>query len=107
MEAGKVLDEESVLKMKEALGGISDPLRQCGYLRHALLDILVIGLCFVITSGADFEDMEDLGRDSEEWFCRFLERSTESSARIRFAGCSGAIPSLAVGMPAVVACWKR
>jgi len=74
VEAGKVLDEESVLKMKEALGGISDPLRQCRYLRHALLDILVIGLCSVITGGADFEDMEDLGRDSEEWFCRFLER---------------------------------
>jgi len=73
VEAGKVPDEESVLKMKEALGGISDPRRQWGYLRHMLPDILVIGLCSVITKGADFEDMGDLGRDSEEWFAGFLE----------------------------------
>ena len=31
METGKVPDEESVLKMKEALSGISDPRRQWGY----------------------------------------------------------------------------
>ena len=34
METGKVPDEESVLRMKEALGGISDPRRQWGYLRR-------------------------------------------------------------------------
>ena len=79
METGKVPDEESVLKMKEALGGISDPRRQWGYLRHMLLDILVIGLCSVITGGTDFEDMEDLGRDNEEWFGRFLELPTTNA----------------------------
>ncbi|MCL2193970.1 MAG: hypothetical protein FWB78_11335 [Treponema sp.] len=35
-----------------------------------LLNILVIGLCSVITGSTDFED---LGRDNEEWFGRFLE----------------------------------
>jgi len=73
VETGKAPDEGSALKMKEALGGISDPRRQWGCLRHMLPDILVIGLCSVITGGTDFEDMEDLGRDNEEWFGRFLE----------------------------------
>jgi hypothetical protein len=44
-----------------------------GYLRHKLIDILVIGLSPVITRGEGFDGMEELGRDREERFRQFLE----------------------------------
>jgi predicted transposase YbfD/YdcC len=59
--------------MKEELGGIADPRRQWGYLRHKLIDLLVIGLSSVITRGEGFDEMEEMGRDREEWFRQFLE----------------------------------
>ena len=69
-----MLDESAVImKMKEALGRVEDPRRQWGYLRHKLQNILVIGLCSVITGGTGFDEMEDIGRDNEEWFRRFPE----------------------------------
>ncbi|MDR1863888.1 MAG: transposase family protein [Treponema sp.] len=67
------LSEETVKRMKEELGGIPDPRRQWGYLRHKLIDLLVIGLSSVITRGEGFDEMEELGRDREEWFRQFLE----------------------------------
>jgi hypothetical protein len=67
------VSEETVRRMKEELGGIPDPRRQWGYLRHKLIDILVIGLSSVITRGEGFDGMEELGRDREERFRQFLE----------------------------------
>jgi hypothetical protein len=67
------LSEEEVRRMKEELGGIADPRRQWGYLRHKLIDLLVIGLCSITTRGEGFDEMEERGRDREEWFRQFLE----------------------------------
>jgi predicted transposase YbfD/YdcC len=67
------LSEAAVRRMKEHLGGIPDPRRQWGYIRHKLIDLLVIGLCSIITRGEGFDEMEEMGRDREEWFRQFLE----------------------------------
>lgn len=41
--------------------------------RHNLLDILVIGLCSMLTGGEGFTDMEVFGRAKLEWLKTFLE----------------------------------
>ena len=52
---------------------VQDPRREWGNLRHKLEDILIIGLCSVICCGEDFVDMEEFGKDREEWLRGFLE----------------------------------
>jgi len=44
-------------------------------LRHKLEDILIIGLCTIICIGKDFTDMEDFGKERQEWLNAFLELS--------------------------------
>ena len=44
-----------------------------GYIRHKLIDLLVIGLCSIITRCEGFDEMEEMGRDREQWFRVFLE----------------------------------
>ena len=60
-------------KLKSELQGIQEPRRKWGNLRHKLEDILIIGLCSVICCGKDFVDMEEFGKDREEWLRGFLE----------------------------------
>jgi predicted transposase YbfD/YdcC len=67
------LSEEAARRLQKNLGGIPDPRRQWGYIRHKLIDLLVIGLCSIITRGEGFDEMEEMGRDREEWFRGFLE----------------------------------
>ncbi|MDR2662724.1 MAG: ISAs1 family transposase [Treponema sp.] len=67
------LSEKVVRQMKESLGGVTDPRRQWGAIRHKLIDILVIGLCSIITRGEGFNEMEEVGRARETWFRQFLE----------------------------------
>jgi hypothetical protein len=43
--------------MKEALSGAEDPGRQWGFIRHKLLDMLVIGLCSITVRGEYFDGM--------------------------------------------------
>lgn len=59
--------------LKERLSNLTDPRRQYGNIRHKLEDIIVIGLCTVICGGEDFVDMEDFGREREEFLQNFLE----------------------------------
>lgn len=59
--------------LKENLEEVKDPRRGYGNLRHKLVDILVIGLCSVICCGEDFVDMEEFGKDREDWLRGFLE----------------------------------
>jgi len=60
-------------ELKKELDTVPDPRRQYGNLRHKLNEILIIGLCSVISCGEDFDDMEDYGKDREEWLRGFLE----------------------------------
>jgi len=60
-------------KLKKELQEIQEPRRKWGNLRHKLEDILIIGLCSVICCGKDFVDMEEFGKDREEWLRGFLE----------------------------------
>lgn len=40
---------------------------------HKLIDILVIGLCTMITVGENFTDMEDFGKAKHDWLKTFLK----------------------------------
>ena len=60
--------------LKEVLGRIEDPRRTSrGHILHKLEDIIIIGLCTIVCNGSDFTDMEDFGREREEWLRHFLE----------------------------------
>lgn len=65
--------EEDIVRMGAALGGVSDPRRKWGALRHKLPDILAIGLCSIAAGGKGFNAMEDFGRAREGWLRGFLE----------------------------------
>ena len=62
-----------IKKLKEQIQEIEDPRREWGNKRHKLEDILIIGLCSTISCGEDYVDMEEYGRDREEWLRGFLE----------------------------------
>ena len=59
--------------LKQTLKTLPDPRREWGNKRHKLEDILIIGLCSVLCCGEDFVDMEEFGKDREEWLRGFLE----------------------------------
>lgn len=59
--------------MIERIENIIDPRRRYGNLRHKLVDMLVIGLCTVLCKGEDYTDMEEFGKEREEWLRGFLE----------------------------------
>ena len=61
-----------IARLKEKLGGIQDPRRPWGNLRHNLVDILVIGLATLLCNGSDFEDMEMFGLEREMELRKFL-----------------------------------
>ena len=57
-----------VKSLKKALQGVKDPRRtECGNIRHKLEDILIIALCTIVCNGEDFEDMEEFGKEREEF----------------------------------------
>ena len=62
-----------IKKLKEELKEIADPRRRRGNIRHKLEDIIIIGMCSVISRGEEFIDMEEFGKDREVWLRGFLE----------------------------------
>jgi predicted transposase YbfD/YdcC len=56
----------------ECLGAIEDP-RMDRRRRHKLVDVLVIGLCSMLTGGEGFNDMELFGKIKLDWLKTFLE----------------------------------
>jgi len=62
-----------IKELKKNLEEVKDPRREWGNKRHRLEDILIIGLCTIICCGEDFVDMEEFGRDREDWLRGFLE----------------------------------
>ena len=61
-------------ELKKRIQNISEPRRvRYGNIRHKLEDIIIIGLCTVICKGEDYADMEEFGKEREEWLGGFLE----------------------------------
>jgi predicted transposase YbfD/YdcC len=63
----------NIQKLKEEVSKVSDPRRAYGNLRHKLEDIIIMGLLSTICLGEDFVDMEEFGKEREEWLRGFLE----------------------------------
>ena len=59
--------------LTERLSELTDPRRQYGNIRHKLEDIIAIWLCTFVCGGEDFVDMEDFGKEREEFLRKFLE----------------------------------
>lgn len=60
--------------LKEAVSKMEDPRRTGrGHILHKLEDIIIIGLCTLVCNGKDFTDMEEFGKQREEWLQKFLE----------------------------------
>ena len=56
------------------MAGIEDPRRTArGHILHRPEDIIIIGLCTLVCTGEDFTDMEEFGKQREEWLRKFLE----------------------------------
>ena len=63
-----------IKELKEKLQELEDPRRtEKGNIRHKLEDIIIIGLCTLVCNGEDFPDMEEFGKQREEWLKEFLE----------------------------------
>jgi predicted transposase YbfD/YdcC len=60
-------------ELVEALQAVPDPRRQCKNLRHALVDVLVLGFCGVLCGCEDFVEIEAFARSKEAFFRRFLD----------------------------------
>ena len=63
----------NIQKLKEEIAIVNDPRRKYGNLRHKLEDMIVIGLLSTICLGEDFADMEEFGKEREDWLRGFLE----------------------------------
>jgi predicted transposase YbfD/YdcC len=68
-----IIDGMKIEEIIEAVKGVEDPRRKGGNLRHRLEDILVIGLCTILSGGEDFVDMEEVGKERYDRFKAFLE----------------------------------
>ena len=68
-----VVMKMKITDLKASIKKIPDPRREWGNKRHKLEDILIIGLCTIISCGEDFVDMEEFGKDREEWLRGFLD----------------------------------
>ncbi len=64
-------------KLKERLKDVTDPRRSYRNIRHKLEDIIMIGLCTVICRGEEYADMEEFGKEREEFLRNFLELPSE------------------------------
>lgn len=61
-------------ELRARLAKVEDPRRtDRGNIRHKLEDIIIIGLCTLICDGEDYADMEEFGKQREEWLRQFLE----------------------------------
>lgn len=60
------------LNLLEGFEALPDP-RLDRTRRHKLVDILVIGLCSLLSGGETFTDMEIFGKSKEQWLRTFLE----------------------------------
>lgn len=65
------MEMEINARLSEYFGGMADPRRDHTR-RHLLLDIIVIGICAVLSGADDFEAMAAYGVAKEEWLRKFL-----------------------------------
>jgi hypothetical protein len=79
----------NIQKLKEEIVKISDPRRNYGNLRHKLEDLIIIGLLSTPCLGEDFADMEEFGKEREEWLRKFLELYGSGSEIVIIADCEG------------------
>ena len=62
----------NIAKLKEEIKNVNEPRRTAyGNIRHKLEDIIIIGLCTIISGGEDFSDMEAFGKEREDLLKNF------------------------------------
>lgn len=66
------MNERTPKPLIECFEELSDPRMNCSR-KHKLVDILVIGLCSLLTGGEGFSDMAVFGKAKQDWLKTFLE----------------------------------
>jgi predicted transposase YbfD/YdcC len=70
---GRLFDDVEVMKeLKDKLGVITDK-RHESYIRHNLIDIIIITLFAVMSNANEWNEIEAFGKVKERWLRRFLE----------------------------------
>ena len=64
-------EKKGIEGLIERFAGLPDA-RVEGRTDHALLDIVVLALCAVMSGAEGWDDIEDWGREREEWLRRYL-----------------------------------
>ena len=65
------MKEAGIAGLIERFEGLPDP-RVEGRTDHDLLDIVVLALCAVMSGAEGWDDIEDWGREREDWLRRYL-----------------------------------
>jgi predicted transposase YbfD/YdcC len=66
------MEKKPILSLEESFGKISDP-RIDRTKRHKLIDIIVIAICAVICGAEGWEEIEQFGKEKQEWLENILE----------------------------------
>jgi hypothetical protein len=64
---------EEERRLEESIGKLPDAREQKRDFRHKLVDIVIIAFTAVLCGLDEYEEIEEFGREKEEWFKKFLE----------------------------------
>jgi predicted transposase YbfD/YdcC len=65
-------DEEVVKQLMEKISTVND-IRHESYIRHKLIDIIMITLFAVLSNANEWAEIEEFGKAKEQWLRKFLE----------------------------------
>jgi predicted transposase YbfD/YdcC len=65
-------DEEVVKQLMERISSVND-IRHESYIRHKLIDIIMITLFAVLSNANEWAEIEEFGKAKEQWLRKFLE----------------------------------
>jgi predicted transposase YbfD/YdcC len=66
------METQPILSLEEVFGGIQDPRIDRTKL-HKLIDIIIIAICAVICGAEGWEEIEQFGKEKQEWLENILE----------------------------------
>jgi len=65
-------DEEVVKELMDRISSVND-IRHQSYIRHKLVDIIMITLFAVLSNANEWSEIEEFGKAKEKWLRKFLE----------------------------------
>ncbi len=66
------MEDKQIISLEESFGKIADPRIDRTKL-HKLIDIIIISICAVICGAEGWEEIEEFGKEKQEWLENMLE----------------------------------